>query len=40
VFADAESEVVVDAYVHYLRRKLAKKVVSTVRGRGYQFDRL
>ena len=40
VFADAESEVVVDTYVHYLRRKLGKKVVSTVRGRGYQLGRL
>lgn len=27
MFADAESEVVVDTYVHYLRRKLGKKVV-------------
>jgi hypothetical protein len=27
--ADAQSEVVVDTYVHYLRRKQGKKVVST-----------
>ena len=37
VFGDAESEVVVDTYVHYLRRKLGKWTVDTVRGRGYQL---
>jgi two-component system response regulator QseB len=37
VFGDAESEVVVDTYVHYLRRKLGKKIIDTVRGRGYQL---
>ncbi|MGH3629048.1 MAG: response regulator transcription factor, partial [Sciscionella sp.] len=37
VFAEAESEAVVDTYVHYLRRKLGRKVVATVRGRGYQL---
>ena len=40
VFGDAESEVVVDTYVHYLRRKLGRGVVRTVRGRGYQLGRL
>lgn len=37
VFPDAESEAVVDTYVHYLRRKLGKRVVATVHGRGYQL---
>jgi two-component system response regulator QseB len=37
VFDDAESEVVVDTYVHYLRRKLGKRIIDTVRGRGYQL---
>jgi two-component system, OmpR family, response regulator QseB len=39
VFGEAESEVVVDTYVHYLRRKLGRKIVDTVRGRGYQLGR-
>ncbi|MBI1757907.1 MAG: response regulator transcription factor [Actinobacteria bacterium] len=39
VFPDAESEVVVDTYVHYLRRKLGRDTVATVRGRGYQLGR-
>jgi two-component system response regulator QseB len=37
VFSEAEGENVVDTYVHYLRRKLGKRVVSTVHGRGYQL---
>ena len=37
VFDDAESENVVDTYVHYLRRKLGKGVIRTVRGLGYQL---
>ncbi len=37
VFPDAASEIVVDTYVHYLRRKLGRGVVATVRGRGYQL---
>ena len=40
VFEDAESEVVIDTYVHYLRRKLGRAVVRTVRGRGYQLGHL
>lgn len=36
VFDDAGNEVV-ETYVHYLRRKLGKGVVDTVRGRGYQL---
>ncbi|GLY65629.1 response regulator transcription factor [Amycolatopsis taiwanensis] len=39
VFDDAESDVVVDTYVHYLRRKLGRKIIDTVRGRGYQLGR-
>ena len=37
VFTDAESDVVVDTYVHYCRRKLGKGVIRTVRGVGYQL---
>jgi two-component system, OmpR family, response regulator QseB len=37
VFDDAESETVVDTYVHYLRRKLGRGVISTVRGLGYRL---
>jgi two-component system response regulator QseB len=36
VFADTESDSIVDTYVHYLRRKLGKAVVRTVHGVGYQ----
>jgi hypothetical protein len=32
VFDDAESDAVVDNYVHYLRRKLGRAVIDTVRG--------
>jgi len=39
VFPEAENEIVVDTYVHYLRRKLGRNVVATVRGRGYQLGR-
>jgi two-component system response regulator QseB len=39
VFPEAENEIVVDTYVHYLRRKLGREVVATVRGRGYQLGR-
>ncbi|MFF0267569.1 response regulator transcription factor [Kribbella sp. NPDC004536] len=37
VFDDAESETVVDTYVHYCRRKLGQGVISTVRGLGYRL---
>ena len=36
-FDDAESDGAVDTYVHYLRRKLGKDVVRTVRGLGYRL---
>jgi two-component system response regulator QseB len=36
-FPEAENPVVVDTYVHYLRRKLGRGVVETVRGRGYRL---
>lgn len=35
VFADAESEAVVETYVHYVRRKLGRGAIRTVRGLGY-----
>lgn len=37
VFDGSESAGAVDLYVHYLRRKLGKHVVRTVRGAGYRF---
>lgn len=37
VFEGAEDEGVVDTYVHYLRRKLHRGVVVTVRGLGYRL---
>ena len=40
VFEGADSDVVVDTYVHYLRRKLGRGVIRTVRGLGYQLGRL
>jgi two-component system response regulator QseB len=36
VFDEAETDTVVDTYVHYLRRKLGRGVIRTVRGVGYQ----
>jgi two-component system, OmpR family, response regulator len=39
VFPEAEKPIVVDTYVHYLRRKLGREVVDTVRGRGYRLGR-
>ncbi|HJQ46187.1 MAG TPA: response regulator transcription factor [Amycolatopsis sp.] len=39
VFDAAETDLVVDTYVHYLRRKLGRRIVDTVRGRGYQLGR-
>jgi two-component system response regulator QseB len=40
VFGDAESETVVDTYVHYCRRKLGRDVIKTVRGLGYRLGKL
>ena len=40
VFDEAESDGAVDTYVHYLRRKLGKDVVATVRGLGYRLGSL
>ncbi|MFC0541868.1 response regulator transcription factor [Kutzneria chonburiensis] len=37
VFADAVTDTTVDTYVYYLRRKLGRKVISTVRGIGYRL---
>jgi two-component system response regulator QseB len=37
VFDAAESESVVDTYVHYCRRKLGRGVICTVRGLGYRL---
>lgn len=39
VFADADDPGVVDTYVHYLRKKLGRAVILTVRGIGYQIGR-
>jgi DNA-binding response OmpR family regulator len=39
VFPDASNPIVVDTYVHYLRRKLGRAVIDTVRGRGYRIGR-
>lgn len=36
VFGDADTSGLVDTYVHYLRRKLGRNVVRTIRGRGYR----
>jgi len=39
VFPEAENPVAVDTYVHYLRRKLGREIVETIRGRGYRLGR-
>jgi two-component system, OmpR family, response regulator QseB len=39
VFAGTHSDVLVDTYVHYLRRKLGRGIVTTVRGLGYRLGR-
>lgn len=36
VFGEADSDSVVDTYVHYLRRKLGRDVIRTVHGVGYR----
>ena len=40
VFAQGESETTVETYVHYLRRKTDKDLITTVRGRGYRLGAL
>lgn len=40
VFADTEAASIVDTYVYYLRRKLGRDAVSTVRGAGYRLGAL
>ncbi|WP_382306126.1 response regulator transcription factor [Herbiconiux sp. UC225_62] len=40
VFPDADDPGVVDTYVHYLRRKLGRQAVTTVRGIGYRLGPL
>lgn len=37
VFSAAESETVVDTYVHYCRKKLGRGTITTVRGLGYRL---
>ena len=40
IFVEADETGVVDTYVHYLRRKLGRNVIRTVRGLGYQLGQL
>ena len=40
VFPDASDPGVVDTYVHYLRRKLGRTAIHTVRGIGYRLGSL
>lgn len=40
VFDSAESESIVDTYVHYVRRKLGKGAIRTVRGHGYKIGQM
>jgi len=40
VFPDADDPGVVDTYVHYLRKKLGRDAVKTVRGVGYRLGSL
>ena len=37
VFPEADDDGVVDTHVHYLRRKLGREAVLTVRGVGYRL---
>ncbi|GAA1614639.1 response regulator transcription factor [Actinoplanes couchii] len=39
-FPDATDQGMVDTYVHYLRRKLGRTVIDTVRGIGYRLGRV
>ena len=40
VFSHTSSDSIVDTYVYYLRRKLGRRIVRTVHGRGYQIGKL
>jgi two-component system response regulator QseB len=40
IFVEADDSGVVDTYVHYVRRKLGRNVIRTVRGLGYQLGQL
>ncbi|MFF3504984.1 winged helix-turn-helix domain-containing protein [Streptomyces sp. NPDC003247] len=40
VFQEAPASSIVDTYVYYLRRKLGRQVVYTVRGLGYRLGAL
>ncbi|MFC9225744.1 response regulator transcription factor [Streptomyces hygroscopicus] len=40
VFPDTSADSIVDTYVYYLRRKLGREVVRTVRGSGYRMGTL
>jgi DNA-binding response OmpR family regulator len=40
VFPDADDPGVVDTYVHYLRKKLGRRTVATIRGIGYRLGPL
>jgi two-component system response regulator QseB len=40
VFADARETGAVDTYVHYLRKKLGRGCIATIRGLGYTLGRL
>jgi two-component system, OmpR family, response regulator QseB len=40
VFEAAQAESIVDTYVYYLRNKLGRKAVRTVRGVGYRAGEL
>jgi DNA-binding response OmpR family regulator len=40
VFPDADDPGVVDTYVHYLRKKLGRQTVTTIRGIGYRLGPL
>ncbi|WP_030225299.1 response regulator transcription factor [Streptomyces sp. NRRL WC-3626] len=40
VFQEAPASSIVDTYVYYLRRKLGRQIVRTVRGLGYRLGRL
>jgi two-component system response regulator QseB len=40
IFTDATADSIVDTYVYYLRRKLGRRVVRTVRGTGYRLGEL